>query len=178
MVGWEYWVLLLSSQLIEWWFHAGKGKPRRQEATAPFHHASHNTGMSLGDKQPIVPYYRSRAVAQELCPGREAAVKTQVSLWDFPGGSDGKASAYHVGDPCSIPGSGRSPGEGNENPLQYSCLENPTDGGAWQATVHGIAKSDTTERLQFQFPFEKTLIETIIGKPKFKGCWKQQRFLW
>ena len=50
----------------------------------------------------------------------------------LPGGSDGKASAYnahHVGDPGSIPGSGRSPGEGNSNPLQYSCLENPMDGG-------------------------------------------------
>ena len=48
----------------------------------------------------------------------------------FPGGSDGKASACNAGDPGSIPGSGRSPGEGNGNPLQHSCLENPTDGGA------------------------------------------------
>ena len=55
----------------------------------------------------------------------------------FPGGSDGKASACNVGDPGSIPGSGRSPGEGNGNPLQYSCLENPTDRGAWWTTVHG-----------------------------------------
>ena len=50
---------------------------------------------------------------------------------DFPGGSDGKASAYNVGDPGSIPGLGRSPGEGNGNPLQYSCLENPMDREAW-----------------------------------------------
>ena len=50
---------------------------------------------------------------------------------DFPGGSDSKASAYNVGDPDSIPGSGRSSGEGNGNPLQYSCLENTMDGGAW-----------------------------------------------
>ena len=49
------------------------------------------------------------------------------SSLDFPGGSDGKVSAYHVGDPGSVPGSGRSPGEGNGNPLQYSCLENPMD---------------------------------------------------
>ena len=62
---------------------------------------------------------------------------------DFPGGSDGKTSAYNAGDPGSIPGSGRSPGEGNGNPLQYSCLENPMDGGARQATVHGIAKNRT-----------------------------------
>ena len=49
----------------------------------------------------------------------------------FPGGSDGKASVYNVGDLGSIPGSGRSPGERNGNPLQYSCLENPMEGGAW-----------------------------------------------
>ena len=48
----------------------------------------------------------------------------------FPSGSDGKASAYNAGDPGSIPGLGRSSGEGNGNPLQYSCLENPKDGGA------------------------------------------------
>ena len=52
-------------------------------------------------------------------------------MTDFPGGSDGKASACNAGDPGSIPGSGRSPGEGNGNPLQYSCLENPVDRGAW-----------------------------------------------
>ena len=50
---------------------------------------------------------------------------------DVPGGSDGKASAYNSRDPGSIPGSGRSPGEGNCNPLQHSCLENPMDRGAW-----------------------------------------------
>ena len=59
---------------------------------------------------------------------------------DFPGGSDGKVSAYNPG---SIPGLGRAPGEGNGNPLQYSCLENPMDGGGWQATVYGFAKSQT-----------------------------------
>ena len=61
----------------------------------------------------------------------------------FPGGSEGKVSACNAGDPGSIPGLGRSPGEGNGNPLQYSCLENPMDRGAWQATVHGVAKSWT-----------------------------------
>ena len=61
----------------------------------------------------------------------------------FPGGSEVKASACNAGDLGSIPGSGSSPGEGNGNPLQYSCLENPKDGGAWWATVHGVPKSRT-----------------------------------
>ena len=61
----------------------------------------------------------------------------------FPGGSDGKESACNAGDPGSISGLGRSPGEGNGNPLQYYCLENSTDRGAWQATVHGVVKSQT-----------------------------------
>ena len=64
-------------------------------------------------------------------------------IMDFPGGSGSKASAYNAGDPGWIPGWGRSPGEGNGNPFQYSCLENPMDGGAWLATVHGVAKSRT-----------------------------------
>ena len=58
-----------------------------------------------------------------------------------PGGSDGKNSACSAGDVSLIPGSGRAPGEGNGNPLQYSCLENPKDRGAWQAAVHVAAKS-------------------------------------
>ena len=65
---------------------------------------------------------------------------------DFPGGSDGKASVYSAGDLGSIPGSGRSAGKGNGSPLQYYCLENPMDRGAWQATVHGVAKSRTRLR--------------------------------
>ena len=64
-------------------------------------------------------------------------------LWGFPGGSAVKASACNAGDLGSIPGSERSPGEGNGNPLQESCLENAMDGGSWWATVHGVAKSRT-----------------------------------
>ena len=61
----------------------------------------------------------------------------QVNIQGFPGGSDGKLSTCNAGNPGLIPRSGRSPREGNGNPLQYSCLENPMDGGTWWATVHG-----------------------------------------
>ena len=67
-----------------------------------------------------------------------------MNIWHvmgFPGGSDDKESACNAGDPGSIPGSGRSPGEGNGNSLQYSCLENSKDREVWQATIQGIAKS-------------------------------------
>ena len=80
-------------------------------------------------------------------PRRRDRLPTPVFL-GFPGGSDGKESACNVGDPGSIPGWARSPGEGNGNPLQYSCLENPMDRGAWRATVHRVAESDTTEWLR------------------------------
>ena len=63
-----------------------------------------------------------------------------VKIWGFPRSSVGKESACNAGDPGSIPGLGRSPGEGNNNPLHYSCLENPLDRGAWQATVYGVAR--------------------------------------
>ena len=61
----------------------------------------------------------------------------------FPGGSEGKESAHSAGDPGLIPRSGRPPREGNGYPLQYSCLENPMDRGAWWTAVHGISKSQT-----------------------------------
>ena len=79
-----------------------------------------------------------------MCENQSWPMKVRVNKGSiFPGGSDGKVSAYNVGDQGSIPGLGRSLGEGNGNPLQYSCLENPTDGGAWQTTVRGVAKSQT-----------------------------------
>ena len=65
------------------------------------------------------------------------------SLKGYPGGSEFKESDCNAGDLGSIPGSGRSSGEGNGNPLQYSCLENPMDGEAWWAIVHGVTKSRT-----------------------------------
>ena len=73
-----------------------------------------------------------------------AEVKLGLQIeWGYNGEADAKESACNAGSPGSIPGSGRSPGEGNGNPLQYSFLENPMDRGAWQATIHGVAKSQT-----------------------------------
>ena len=74
----------------------------------------------------------------------------------FPGGSDGKESACYARDLGLIPRSGKSPGEGNGNPLQYSCLENSLDRGAWRATVHVVTKkkeTDTTEQLTLSLHF-------------------------
>ena len=72
--------------------------------------------------------------------------KINYDLRGFPGGTDSKESACSEEDPGSIPGSGRSPGEGNGSPLQYFCLEDPIDRGAWRATIHGITKSQTQLR--------------------------------
>ena len=68
-----------------------------------------------------------------------------ISVEGFPGRSDSKESSINAGGPGLIRGLGRSPGEGNGNPLQYSCLETPTDRGAWWIAVHGVAQLDMTE---------------------------------
>ena len=86
--------------------------------------------------------------------------------WGFPGGSNGEESACNVRDLGSIPGLGRSPGEGNGNPLQYSCLENLVDRGAWWATVHGVAKTDTTEWLTLSLYTEHLLCFWIFSWSK------------
>ena len=74
---------------------------------------------------------------------RGSSEKMHVEILNFPGGAIGKEAACNAGDPGSTPGSGRSPGEGNDNPLQYSCLENSMDRGGLWATDHGVAKSQT-----------------------------------
>ena len=75
-----------------------------------------------------------------------------TTSWGFSGGSVVKGPA-NAGDAGSIPGSGISPGGGNGNPLQYSCLENPMDRGVWQATVHGATELDTAEQLTLSLCF-------------------------
>ena len=79
----------------------------------------------------------------------------------FPDGSGGKESACNAGDPGSIPGLGRSPGEGNGYPLPFSCLENSRDRGAWWATVYGITKSWTQLNNQHSFTFICASIQCV-----------------
>ena len=74
---------------------------------------------------------------------RDITLPTKVRLVGFPGGSDGRVSVCSAGDPGSIPGLGRSPGEGIGNPFQYACLENSVDGRARKATVYRVSKSRT-----------------------------------
>ena len=99
-------------------------------------------------------------------------IKERRNIWllpGFPGGSDSKASACNAGDLGLIPGLGRSPGEGNGNPLQYSCLENPMDGGAWQAIVHGVTNSQT--RLS-DFTFRASLVAQRLKRlPAMRETW-------
>ena len=87
------------------------------------------------------------------------------SLLSFPGGSEFKVSACNAGDLGLIPGSGRLPGEGNGYPLQYSCLGNPMDRGAWWATVHGVTKSWTRLRDFTQF----NSLKMAVLFPVFEG---------
>ena len=97
----------------------------------------------------------------------------------FPGGSDGKESACSAADLGSIPGSGRSPGEGNGNPLQYSCLENPMDRGAWRATVHGVARvrHDLVTKPPIPPPVKTLVIHatgTEMARDVVLTCFRQQ----
>ena len=85
----------------------------------------------------------------------------------FPGGSDGKESSSNEGDLGSSPGLERSPGGGHGNPLQYSCLENPMDRGAWWATVDGVAKSQTWLKVTLSL-FKCILIRIIIRNIHYK----------
>ena len=99
-----------------------------------------------------------------ICPVLQIFVLIQSD--GFPSGSDGKdgkESACNVGDLGLIPGLGRSPGEGNGSPLQYCCLENPMDRGAWQAAVHGVTNS-RTRLSDFTFTFTKTSLVAQMVK--------------
>ena len=109
----------------------------------PHSSAGKESTCDAGDPGSILGLGRSAGVGIDL--DNHNGVITPVFL-DFPGGSDGKESSCNAGDLCSIPGFGGSPGGRQSNPLQYSCLENPMDKGAWQASVHAVAKSQTQPR--------------------------------
>ena len=100
-----------------------------------------------------------------------------IFLLDLPGGSDGKASAYNAGDLGSIPGSERSPGEGNGNPLQYSYLENPMDGGTWLGfSLWGRKESDTTELFHSLYlPFGLPSWQNLVKKKYIYICLQCKR---
>ena len=90
---------------------------------------------------------------------------------DFPGGSDGKASVYNAGDLGSIPGSGRFPGEGNGNPLQYSCLENPMDRGAWCPWGHRVRHELSSFTFTFTFSSAEELKRLLgVSLEEKPGC--------
>ena len=104
-------------------------------------------GWGTRISQAMGPLSPCTAVKDQLSQNLKKKTKLKPTL--LTGGSDSKVSACNMGDLSSIPGSGRPLGEGNGNPLQYSCLENSTDGGACWATVHGVAESETTEQLHY-----------------------------
>ena len=96
-----------------------------------------------------------------VCYDQCVLLATLLAFALLHGGSEVKASACNAGDLGLIPRSGRSPGEGNGNPLQYSCLENPMDGGAWWAMVLGVTKSRTRlSDFTFIYPLQKNLGST------------------
>ena len=159
-----------------WWaavYGVAKSRTRLRDFTFTFHFhaleeelATHSSvlawripGMGEPGGLPSMGSHRAGHDWSDLAAAAAAAAAAGISIFflflsrmcniflpTFPGHSDSKESTCTVGDPGLIPGPARSPGEGNENPLQYSCLENSMDRGACQATVHGVAQSQTRLR--------------------------------
>ena len=127
---------------------SGQHSPRVLLASSPQppYELIHSSGRTRPTGDPGCPppsSVRPACTPPPTIPHRAGAEKTPTGLTRYPGGSDGKESACNGRDPASIPELGRSPGEGDGYPLQYSCLENPIDRGAWWATVHRVTKSWT-----------------------------------
>ena len=119
------------------------------------------------------PEAQTKKLAQGHTASRWASWDLNPEPPGFPGGSDGKASACNAGNLGLIPGSGRSPGEGNGNPLQYSCLENPMDRGTLVGySSWGLKELDMTKRLHFLFFLSSgssTMLSAMLT-PILKGC--------
>ena len=94
---------------------------------------------------------------------------TGKHLKDSSGGARGKEPAWNAGDAGSVPNLGRAPGGGNRNPLEYSCLENPIDRGAWRAPVPGVAESDRTQQQQSPYQVGITVSTVLLIKKKHTG---------
>ena len=128
--------------------------------------------------------HRSEDEADRLSGSRQLRNFTEKTLFEcftgFPGDSDGKESASNAEDPGSVPESGRSPGEGNGNPLQYSYLENSMDRRAWWATVHGSRKElDMTEQLTLSLSSllgEFSVFRHITSHSIASPFWKMEFF--
>ena len=112
----------------------GSGKFPREENSYPLQYSCLENSMDKG-------------IWQAMVHGLAKSQTWLSNFTSFPGGSDDKESACNAGDLDLIPGLGWYPEEGNSYPLQYSCLENPMDRGAWQATVHKVTESDATEAI-------------------------------
>ena len=146
-----------------WWDRHTKSGPWASKLLQ-FHYISCDTSEGVFQQDPIPPYARASCYSDSplFCETPPLAIKLSplhkhfLESWlfyrwiesclGFPGGSDGKESACSAEDPGPIPESGRSPGEGHDNPLPSSCLENPMDRGVGWATVYGVTKSRTRLR--------------------------------
>ena len=164
--------------VIDWWvrdFHSGFSKGMNQIT-------GYVLPVIFGSSPPLPLLLAKASLSSDLSLKITSCEKSQTHptglittrhiMGGFPGSSDGKASAYKAGDLGSIPGSGRSPGEGNGNTLQYSCLENPTDQGAWWATVHGVAKSRTRLSDFTSLHFRHIMTPPHLSSPDTLCMWK------
>ena len=134
--------------------------------------------MNLYTKQKYIHRHRKQTQGYQRERGGGINQELGISIysllyikWDFPDGSVGEESTCNAGDLRSTPGLGRSTGEGNDNPLQHSCLENPMDGGAWWAAVHGVAKSQTGLS-DFPFTFHFHALEKEMATHSSILAWR------
>ena len=125
----------------------------------------------LAENPPLPPVHSENPIPGSASPHLLGLGFFFLALLGFPSGSDGKESTCNAGDLGSVPELGRYPGEGNGNPLQYSCLENSMDGGAWWAAVHGVAKS-WTRLSNFTFTFHFHALEKEMATHSSVLAWR------